>query len=563
MKVLFGYRYLSPGGVETVLRTRLLGLPPLGVEATAFFLEDLGGAAAFSDCAERCKVGTPEQFAARARASDLAVVIDTPELFPGPACDYSTPWLLESHSSIPTSLGFLADPLARPPRALLVPSRTQAERVSRWLERTLPVLVAANPLGNEVLAPLGEPTACPPRPVLLTVGRLDEVKDWRAALAVARALHDAEVSCESWLVGFAVTETSELAATLAGLDLADRVRWLRSVPADQMPALYDLVRASGGLALSTSRTESVGLALLEAQARGLAVVAPHQPPFTEFLRDGETALLFPPADPQCAALCCAALLGDAERRQRLAARGRAAVVEAFAPSSLLPALAGALRRAARGEEVGTELALSPSSDRGDAPRPSPAFEEELARRLARGRQERRERRERQRSVELLEEAAQLEGRLSAARAEVERLGRDLAAERQDRATEHHAWQAERETVYRWLEERGAALATSEAERTESLRARDVLAEQSARQGAEIARLSAEVARLTDEGARLLGERERLRAAGERWRSEGARLAAEGERLQGELGAIHGSRWWRLLDRYWRLRRRFSRRPSGR
>ena len=48
MKVLFVYRYLTLGGVETVLRARLDGLARRGIEAHAWFFHDLGGRSVFT-----------------------------------------------------------------------------------------------------------------------------------------------------------------------------------------------------------------------------------------------------------------------------------------------------------------------------------------------------------------------------------------------------------------------------------------------------------------------------------------------------------------------------------
>ena len=48
MKVLFVYKYLTLGGVETVLRARLDGLAECGIDAHAWFFDDLGGRALFA-----------------------------------------------------------------------------------------------------------------------------------------------------------------------------------------------------------------------------------------------------------------------------------------------------------------------------------------------------------------------------------------------------------------------------------------------------------------------------------------------------------------------------------
>ena len=48
MKILFVYKYLTMGGVESVLSARLMGLPNFGVDARAWFLSDGAGRGCFA-----------------------------------------------------------------------------------------------------------------------------------------------------------------------------------------------------------------------------------------------------------------------------------------------------------------------------------------------------------------------------------------------------------------------------------------------------------------------------------------------------------------------------------
>lgn len=61
-------------------------------------------------------------------------------------------------------------------------------------------------------------------------------------------------------------------------------------------------------------------------AAGRAIVAPDQPNIREVLRDGETALLFDPADPQTMWRAIARLIEDAALRARLGAAARAEIL---------------------------------------------------------------------------------------------------------------------------------------------------------------------------------------------------------------------------------------------
>jgi glycosyltransferase involved in cell wall biosynthesis len=116
---------------------------------------------------------------------------------------------------------------------------------------------------------------------------------------------------------------AELEALTADLNLTDRVRFLGS--RDDVAAL--LVAAD--VAVLSSRSEGLSLALLEAMAAGKPVVATRVGGNPEVLTDGETGRLVPPADPEALA---AALLEVLDQPGQAAALGRAArsrVVERF------------------------------------------------------------------------------------------------------------------------------------------------------------------------------------------------------------------------------------------
>src|SRR5581483_11978859 len=108
--------------------------------------------------------------------------------------------------------------------------------------------------------------------------------------------------------------------------VADRVRFLDAVPEADLPALYNLAavyvaasRRAGALGV-----EGFGIAIVEAAACGVPVVAGNAGGVPDAVRDGETGLLVPPGDAAVAA-AIGRLLGDGELRRRLAHNGRRAV----------------------------------------------------------------------------------------------------------------------------------------------------------------------------------------------------------------------------------------------
>lgn len=72
-----------------------------------------------------------------------------------------------------------------------------------------------------------------------------------------------------------------------------------------------------------SVTEGFGLVLLEAMAARLPVLATDLPPMSDIVREGETGLLAPPADPVANARAMARLIDDPALRAKLASAGRA------------------------------------------------------------------------------------------------------------------------------------------------------------------------------------------------------------------------------------------------
>jgi len=79
-----------------------------------------------------------------------------------------------------------------------------------------------------------------------------------------------------------------------------------------------------------SAWEGISLALLEAMAAGLPVVATAVGGTPEVVLDGQTGLLVPPGDPQATAAALERLLSDPALRQEMGAAGRARVSASFA-----------------------------------------------------------------------------------------------------------------------------------------------------------------------------------------------------------------------------------------
>lgn len=104
--------------------------------------------------------------------------------------------------------------------------------------------------------------------------------------------------------GEAVPEVQRL------LDFGDKVRFLGTLDRSGLDELH----AAADLAAWPAVNEAFGMALLEAQAAGLPVVAGNRPGVAQIVRDGQTGLLTPEGDADAFAAAISKLLGDPGRR---------------------------------------------------------------------------------------------------------------------------------------------------------------------------------------------------------------------------------------------------------
>ncbi len=97
-----------------------------------------------------------------------------------------------------------------------------------------------------------------------------------------------------------------------------RTHWLRQVDETDLPSLL----AAGDALVWPAINEAYGMALVEAQAAGLPVVAGRSGGVPAVVRDGESGLLVPPGDAEAFAAATGRLLADPALRARLARGAR-------------------------------------------------------------------------------------------------------------------------------------------------------------------------------------------------------------------------------------------------
>lgn len=182
----------------------------------------------------------------------------------------------------------------------------------------------------------------PGTPLLLTVAMMRD----DAKLASYRLLAEALslIRDRPWHLLVVGGGDARAAVEAALAPLAHKVSFLGELAAERLPPLY----AAADLYVWPAVREAYGLAMLEAQAAGLPVVAGREGGVGEIVVDGGTGLLADPRDPAALASAIATLLDDAGRRRAMgeAARGHVAARHSLAAAAdrLGAALANAQRR---------------------------------------------------------------------------------------------------------------------------------------------------------------------------------------------------------------------------
>jgi glycosyltransferase involved in cell wall biosynthesis len=187
----------------------------------------------------------------------------------------------------------------------------------------------------------------PEQPWLLTVAMMRQDVKRDSYRLLARALW--QIRNTPWQLLVVGDGPARVEIEAAFGSLGPRAVFVGALPEFALPACY----AACDLYVWPAVREAYGLAMLEAQAAGLPVVAGREGGVAEVVQDGVTGLLMPPGDPAAFAQAVEALLADPHRRREMADTAWRFVAEqrSIAPTAdaLAAALADAQRiRAARG-----------------------------------------------------------------------------------------------------------------------------------------------------------------------------------------------------------------------
>ena len=218
------------------------------------------------------------------------------------------------------------EPLVGEPRRLV--------RLRPFVE-TEPFAAAAQARARHRAALAARHALDPARPWLLAVGmmRAGDKQDSYAVLAETLA----RLAPLDWHL-LVAGDGPRRGAITAALEAAapGRTRWLGLVAEADLPAVY----AAVDLLVWPALREAFGMALVEAQASGLPVVAGRSGGVPDIVVDGSTGLLCAPGDPAALATAIGALLTDADGRRQMgeaAGRHAAAALNLSAAAAVLDA----------------------------------------------------------------------------------------------------------------------------------------------------------------------------------------------------------------------------------
>ncbi|WP_211361719.1 glycosyltransferase family 4 protein [Pseudonocardia cypriaca] len=216
--------------------------------------------------------------------------------------------------------------LPRPLRAVVRATLTRAAVVvalgDRWARELALIAPAARvvPVPNAVPVPVAaaRPPDAPPHAVFL-----GEIGERKGAFVLIEAWARLAPGTRLTLAGDGAVERARRVVAEHGLEGSVQVRsWL---PPDQVGELL----AGADVLVLPSRNEGQPMAVLEAMAHGLCVVASEVGGIPELVDDGRTGLLVPPDDVEALAAALRKVLADAGLRAALGAAARERALREF------------------------------------------------------------------------------------------------------------------------------------------------------------------------------------------------------------------------------------------
>ncbi len=200
-----------------------------------------------------------------------------------------------------------------------------AREVGPWVRATCHVVHCG--IEPERYAPRAALPAPRARFEILSIGSLQPYKGQRFLLDACALLAQQGVDFRCRIIGGG-EERAALERQIAALGLGEQVFLLGAQPQDEvarlLPSAHCYVQPS--IVTPSGKMEGIPVALMEALACSLPVVATAISGIPELVRAEQTGLLVPPADPAALAQALLALRDDPSRAARLGEAGRALVL---------------------------------------------------------------------------------------------------------------------------------------------------------------------------------------------------------------------------------------------
>jgi glycosyltransferase involved in cell wall biosynthesis len=197
------------------------------------------------------------------------------------------------------------------------------------------------------------PTAEAEGRYFLFAGRLERVKGVRTLLEAVRGSEIAR-ACELRIAGDG--EDRQWLEAYCRENGLERVRFLGHLSQEAMGPLLD---GAAFAVVPSEWYENLPLSVMEAAARGKAVIVSDLGGLPELVRQGETGLICRAGDPQALQAALEDLLGNPGRAREMGRRGRALMQECYSPQIHYDGLMAVYERALLGEAVLTREMAAP------------------------------------------------------------------------------------------------------------------------------------------------------------------------------------------------------------
>lgn len=291
MKILISYIFCTRGGVETALYNRLKDINRNGPRIDLHFFNDWGGLPLFDDYDGNVFVQSDEskiQKIIKDEGYDAVISIDTPEMLKIlNNMEYKGKTGLEVHTTYKDGIGYLKDKIMDIVDFIIVPSRYQKDMVQKTINGKN-IYILENAV-NEKMTYTRINKAKSGERIVLWVGRLDEHKNWRLFLKIAKMLHEKDSDILFQVVGgfkSRQSEIDEFENMIYEFGLECSLRWVPQAPYQSMAEIYSRTADSGGCYISTSVNESFGMTVVEAMACRCPVIVNDAGAMPELVADG-------------------------------------------------------------------------------------------------------------------------------------------------------------------------------------------------------------------------------------------------------------------------------------